>query len=269
MTWVPARELLQYAHKKRFLACVSVYNLETIQAVVKAAEQENAPVMLSIGNEAIAHAGLDALGSAAIRAARAASVPATVHLNHSRSLDLIMHALDLGFGSVMFDGSRLPYVENARLTRRAVKLGHAAGVLVEGELGPLSGPIRGAGTMDVEHLAHRFVHDTDVDLLALSIPPGGLKNLNVLKSIAMTLPCPVAIHGADSLGPDGAAQVHALGARKVNFHSGVKRAMLEDIKRTMCEEDATQANPTLAYEALHTFVRGILNGKSGHESALL
>lgn len=263
MTWFTAQELLELGRaSKTCIACVSVYNLETIQAVLKAAEQENAPIMLSIGNEAIAYAGLEALGSAAIRSARAASVPATVHLNHARSLDLIIRALDLGFGSVMFDGSGLPLAENIRLTRRAVQLAREAGAAVEGELGPLCGPVIGADDADMADLAARFARKTQVDILAFSIPPGGMDDLSILRLLADTLPVPLAIHGAEKLGPDGAAKVHSLGALKVNFHTGVKRAMLQGLRSSVCGEAAPMAALTNAYESVTLFVRGKLNNKT-------
>ncbi len=226
-------ELLQRARRNHSaLACVSVYNLESIQAVVAAAESRQQPVMLSIGNEAIAHAGLEALGNAALHAARQASTPVVVHLNHGRSLDRILQALDLGFGSVMFDGSNLPFCENLQHTRRAVQLAHEAGAAIEGELGPLNGPIGGVQEQDVPELAHAFAQETQVDVLALSIA-SDLDDLDVLRSLSLSLPIPLAIHGASRLGPDGASLVSSMGAHKINFHSEIKRAMQQGGKEAL------------------------------------
>ncbi len=206
------------------LGCCSVYNLETIQAVVQAAELERAPVLLSIDTEAVAHAGLTQLGPAALLAAREARVPVGVHLNHCRSLDTLLLALDLGFPSVMFDGSHLPLEENILHTRRAAQLAHASGADMEGEVGPLPAPGADGGAFLAEAL--RFLQETEVDILAVSLPKDGTVDLELLERLSATARLPVCIHGASRLGPEGAALVKARGAGKVNFHSELKAAFL-------------------------------------------
>lgn len=236
MPLISALDLLHQTRRNNSaLACVSVYNLESIQAVVAAAESRQLPVMLSIGNEAIAHAGLEALASAALHASRMASVPVVAHLNHGRSLDRILQALDLGFGSVMFDGSNLLFDENLQHTRRAVQLAHEAGAVIEGELGPLNGPIHGTENQNVAELAHIFAQETQVDVLALSIATD-LEDLDTLRSLSLSLHIPLAIHGASRLGPDGASLVSSMGAHKINFHSEIKRAMRQGVKYALSNE---------------------------------
>lgn len=242
------------------LACISVYNLESIQAVLSAAEQEQAPVMLSIGNEAIAHAGLEALGRAAIQAARQASTPVTVHLNHGRSLDRILQALDLGFGSVMFDGSNLPFEANVQHTRRAAQLAREAGAVIEGELGPLCGPVKGAEGNGVAELAHRFVQEAGVDILALSIPKGGVEDLDVLRSLSLSLPAALAIHGSSRLGPDGASLVSSMGALKVNFHSEIKAGLEHGLQSAVQDDCRPLESFAKARENLVQVVREKLAG---------
>lgn len=206
------------------LGCCSVYNIETIQAVIQAAELERAPVLLSLDTQAAAHAGLTQLGQAALLAAREARVPVGVHLNHCRSLDALVQALDLGFPSVMFDGSHLPLEENSLHTRRAAQLAHESGAAMEGELGPLPGP--GADGEFFLAEALRFVREAEVDILAVSLPKGGAVDLDLLQQLCAELPLPVCIHGASRLGPEGAALVKDRGAGKVNFHSELKAAFL-------------------------------------------
>ncbi len=235
MSMVSVQKLMRLAkHQQCALGCMSVYNLESIQGVLAAAELESTPVILSIGNEAICHAGLHALGCAAISAARQATVPVAVHLNHGHSLDRILEALDLGLNSVMFDGSNLPFSENLIHTRRAAQLAHEVDAAVEGELGPICGPIFGAEDKDVTQLAEVFATETKVDLLAFSIPKGGLRNLDVIYKLKKRLKTRLVIHGASQLGTNGTAILSSMGIDKINFHSEIKQALwsgFQDIEK--------------------------------------
>lgn len=226
MPLVSMQKLLNFSKQQQCaLGCMSVYNLESIQGVLAAAEMESIPVILSIGNEAICHAGLHALGCAAISAAQQTSVPTAVHLNHGRSLDRILEALDLGFNSVMFDGSNLSFSENLKHTRRAAQLAHEVDAAVEGELGPIGGPIFGAEDKDATQLAEIFATETQVDLLAFSIPKVGFKSLDAIHALKQKLKIPLVIHGASQLGPNGTALLSSMGIDKINFHSEIKQAL--------------------------------------------
>ncbi len=220
-------DLLRLAMSRRNAAgCFSVYGLETVQAVLAAAETMRAPVMLSIGNEAASHAGLEALANAAMFAARTSSAPATVHLNHGRSLERIRLALDLGFPSLMFDGSAMPFELNCDLTYEAAHLAHRAGASIEGELGVLPHDASKNTGRELVERAVRFAEATRVDILALSMPRGGVRSYALLQDLCDSLPCPVAIHNGSRLGPEGPKALTAAGAGKINFHSEIKRSMM-------------------------------------------
>jgi len=253
----PLDLLADVARRGAALGCVSVYNLETMQAVSEAAAGLELPVMLSVGNEAAAHAGLETLGRCAMAAARGAPQPATVHLNHGRSIEVVAQALELGFPSVMFDGSHLPFEENLARTREAVELARDAGACIEGELGPLSGAIHGGDGADAQELAGRFVAETGVDILAVSVPAaenGGIADLAPLAGLCRQLPCFVALHGASRLGPQGPALARAAGVSKVNFHSEIKKAMALAIGQG-------GADPLAALQAMRLAVRQTVQGR--------
>lgn len=231
MTLVSTNELLRMARGAgTALACCSVYNLESVQAVLQAAHSEQTPVMLSIGNEASAHAGLESLARLALEAAQQASVSVTVHLNHGRRLELLDSALSLKIPSLMFDGSELELSENIESTTRAARLARAHGACIEGELGPLDAAYGHRG-QDFLDLAKRFAAETGVDVLAVSIPKGLEGGLEPLEKLCRELCCPVAVHNASRLGPDAAALVARAGAAKVNFHSEIKEAMLRGLQK--------------------------------------
>jgi fructose/tagatose bisphosphate aldolase len=143
-----------------------------------------------------------------------------------------------------------------------VQLARDAGAIVEGELGPLCGPVKGVVNADMVKIAGQFVEETRVDLLALSIPKDVVKDVSPLRELAESLPIPVAIHGAGKLGPDGSAIVHQLGALKINFHTGVKRAMLQGLKQSVCKDVSPLSSLTGAYDAVTLFVRRQLNGNT-------
>jgi fructose-bisphosphate aldolase class II len=118
----------------------NVIQLEHAQAIVAGAEGAGAPVILQISeNAARYHGGLAPIGLAALAVARASRVPVAVHLDHATSDDLVREAVELGFTSVMYDASTLPYEDNVRATAAITAHCHAAAVWVEAELGEVGG----------------------------------------------------------------------------------------------------------------------------------
>ena len=138
MTRLPGRALLLDAHAHGFaVPAFNVSNLETIQGVLAAAESAAAPVILQLSPGAIAYAGYGPLTRLVMDLAEAAAVPVVVHLDHCREPDVVARAIDDGFDSVMFDGSRLAFDDNVAATCRLVALARARdpGIAVEAELG--------------------------------------------------------------------------------------------------------------------------------------
>jgi len=131
--------LLDAGAQGRAVPAFTTYTLESTRAICEAAERTGLPVILSAGSSSFRGSSRAMLAAAAVAAAREASVPVGVHLDHSTDLDEIRACLDLGYTSVMFDGSHLPFDENVALTRAVVAEAHAAGVWVEAELGGVAG----------------------------------------------------------------------------------------------------------------------------------
>ena len=141
MTLVGTGEIVTPALRSgRGVGAFNVIQLEHAEAVVAGAEAAGVPVVLQISQNAVRyHGGLTPIGSATLAVARAAAVPVAVHLDHASERPLVERALRLGFGSVMFDASALPYEENLRATAEVAALCHGAGVWVEAELGEIGG----------------------------------------------------------------------------------------------------------------------------------
>jgi fructose-bisphosphate aldolase class II len=122
------------------IGAFNVISLESAEGFVSAAERTGLPIILQISeNCARYHGGLGAIAAGTLALAAASSATVAVHLDHATDEELALQAIDLGFGSVMFDGATLDYAENVAATRRVVDAAHSAGAFVEAELGEIGG----------------------------------------------------------------------------------------------------------------------------------
>jgi ketose-bisphosphate aldolase len=226
----------------RAVAAITTYTLESTRAIVSAAEQAGQPVILQAGSSSYRAVGREVLAAACLAAARAASVPVGVHLDHSTDREEISACLGLGYTSVMVDGSYLPFEQNVSLTRAVVEEAHACGTWGEGELGALAGnedSSSGAtpGEMTDPDLAAEFVARTGVDALAVAVgnvhgftdAPVRL-DLELLGRIARVVGAPLVLHGASGLPDREVAEAVALGVVKVNVNAELRRAYVEALR---------------------------------------
>ena len=145
MALVNMKTLLSDAQKGGYaVGSFSVANLEMILGVIKAAEETRSPIILQIAEVRLNHSPLDIIGPAMIAAAKNATVPVAVHLDHGTTLDCIGHALRLGFTSVMFDGSHLSLEENIDMTKQVISMAQPYGAAVEAEIGCVGGSVDGS-----------------------------------------------------------------------------------------------------------------------------
>lgn len=170
MTLATLSDVLQPALKEGYaVAGLVCLGWEDMRAYVNAAEAEGVPVILQAGPGCRAHTPLPVLGAMFRHLAENASVPVVAHLDHGYTLDECKQALDCGFTSVMFDGSRKPLKQNIDETARIAELAHAVGASCEGEIGFVgyAGGVQGTGTDPEE--ARRFAYETRVDAMAISV----------------------------------------------------------------------------------------------------
>ncbi len=199
--------------RKYAVGAFNIHNLESLQAVVTAAEEENSPVIVAVTPSAIKYAGLAYLVKIVKTAAEDASVPMSLHLDHGEDLGTITKCVEAGFTSVMIDGSHLDFEKNVALTKKVVELSHAKGVSVEAELGKLAA----VGEVSVEEkeailtdpeAAKEFVERTSVDALAVAIGTshGAYKfkgepklDYKRLTEIREKVDVPLVLHGASGV----------------------------------------------------------------------
>ncbi len=227
MTLTPTRTLMtDAAASGTGIGAFNVIHLETAEALVAAAEQAGLPVILQISeNCARYHGALEPIALATLAIARASSAPVAVHLDHAEDEQLAYRAIDLGFGSVMYDGAHLDYAENVAITVRVAERARAAGVYVEAELGKVGGKdgahTPGVRTDPLEAVA--FVEATGVDALAVAVGSSHAMtersaslDTTLIAELHRALAVPLVLHGSSGASD---AQIQAAiraGMTKIN-----------------------------------------------------
>ncbi|OBS10986.1 class II fructose-bisphosphate aldolase [Acidihalobacter prosperus] len=237
-----------HAAKPGAAGCFNTLNIDMALSVLDAAENLSRGVIVGIASRHFddMRAGLRA--SAYLRAIEAAAVPAALHLDHAtpEQFDMIREALDLGFTSIMIDGSHLPFDENVEITARVVELARRYGAGVEGELGAVAGE---EGVADTGHdapaalpytdaaEARRFVEQTGVDALAIAVGTAhGLYresphiSLDTIEAAANAVSIPLVMHGATGVGDIAIRGAVSRGIRKINFFSGLLQAGMDEVR---------------------------------------
>jgi len=243
-------------HKNIAIGAFNVHNMEYTQAVVSAAEAENMPVILMLGEPILQFATLEMLSTIALTAARNSRIPIAIILDHGKKMENILRCIDLGI-SVMVDGSHLPYEENIRFTKNVVQIAHAAGVSVEGELGAIGGTEdteeEVAGNMTDPMYAKDFVERTGVDALAVAVgnihgkyikPP--VIDFERLQKIKSLINVPLVMHGGSDLPNEISKKAINIGIKKFNIGTDLKYAMSESLLSTLSKKP-------MPFQPQHTF----------------
>ena len=225
---VPLREPLAQARVAgRGLAAFNVIHLEHAEALVGAAEDTGLPVVLQVSENAVRfHGSLAPIALATRTLGERAAVPVVLHLDHAVSVDLVHEALDLGFTSVMFDGSRLDDATNRATTREVVVRCHDQGVDVEAELGEIGGKdgVHAPGVRTDPIDAQGFALDTGVDALAVAVGSShamtertAALDLDLVAAIRSAVPVPLVLHGSSGVPDEGLVAAVRAGMTKVNI----------------------------------------------------
>ena len=223
------KQLLEAADKKGVaVGAFSVGNMEMVMGAVKAAEELNTPIILQIAEVRLKNSPLELMGPMMIAAAKNAKVDIAVHLDHGLKFETVKKALELGFTSVMFDGSLLPLDENIKQVHAVVAEAYKYGATVEAELGVVGGN-EGEGKKheilctDPDD-AVKFCEQTGVDALAVAIgnahgnyPVSPELRFDVLEEINKRVNIPLVLHGGTGISDEQFRHAIKLGIRKVNI----------------------------------------------------
>jgi len=257
------------------IGAFNVNNMEIIQGIVEAAEEEKSPIILQISKGARQYARHEYLMKLIEAALQISDLPIAVHLDHGDSFELCKSCIDGGFTSVMIDGSHLPFNENIALVKKVVDYAHPRGVPVEAELGRLAGVEEHVSVSDLDAIytnpreAKEYVERTGCDSLAVAIGSshGAYKfksepklDFERLKQIEEALPgFPLVLHGASSVLEDFVDMCNKYGGKlpgakgvpedmikravqgavcKVNIDTDLRLAMTASIRKAFAEDPA-------------------------------
>ena len=240
------KELLKDCQQQKCaVLATNFYNLETLLAVMRAAQATSSPVLLQLTRSSIDYMGLKQAVAMARQAIADYGVNGWIHLDHGGSIELVEHCLDAGFDSVMIDASEEPFETNVEITRRVVELAAPYGVNVEAELGYVAklGQEQGGGFTTPQE-AKLFVEQTGVDALAVSIGSahGFYKqapklDIERLAQIHATTDVALVLHGSSGIPHDMVQQAITNGIVKVNLATEIKDTFMRNLKSILTTTD--------------------------------
>jgi fructose-bisphosphate aldolase class II len=264
------------------IGAFNIYNLETISAVYRAASDLGCPVIFAFGEQYIEVANLKIIAAMVHEFAGRTTIPMVLHLDHCKSIDVIYKAVQAGFSSVMFDGSRLPFPENLAMTKKVVEFAHSVGVSVEAELGsvPFDHSQRGIPEEYLTRVdeAVQLVREAGIDALAVAIGTvhGEYKGRpkiyhDRLLEIADAVPVPLVLHGGSGVPEEDILRAIRTGISKINVNTQISAVAVKRIKELCAAEKPGHLSALLheAEEVMVTEVKGYIRLFTDGKSAVM
>ncbi|MFL2124424.1 ketose-bisphosphate aldolase [Marinilactibacillus psychrotolerans] len=260
---ITMKELLTVADANKF--AVPAFNAGTgqlLNSVMHASEEMNSPVIIAIHPDELKFLEEGFVAQVKYEANKT-KIPVVLHLDHGANVEQVIHAIQLGFTSVMIDGSHFPFDENIELTKKVVDIAHAVGVSVEGELGTIGDTgDSGEGGSDIEDIiftqpneAKVFAERTGIDSLAIAIGTAhGLYpkdfvpelKLDLLDDIRKEVNIPLVLHGGSSNSDKEISRAVESGISKVNISSDIKIAFMDGVKEYF-DKYGVEREPNVIY----------------------
>lgn len=271
MPLVTSEQMLLDAQKGGYaVGAFNVENMEMVKAVIAAAEELHAPVMLQTTPSTVKYGSLETYVGIVTAEAKKASVPVCLHLDHGSSFELAVQAINAGYTSVMIDGSHESFEDNIAVSKKVIDVAKACGIPVEAELGKVGGKEDDleaeADTNTNPEEAKEFVERTGVSSLAIAIGTahGFYAGTPVLdkervSEIKKVVSVPLVLHGASGLSDDDVRECVQRGMCKVNFATELRVAYTDAEKKLMAEKPDTfdpKKFGTVGMEAVKQLVMG-------------
>lgn len=264
MSRTTAKELVSTAKAEgRAVGAFNVILLEHAEALVMGAEAAQLPVILQISqNCAEYHGSLKPIAVATLAIAEASSVKVSVHLDHAESENLVREALDLGFDSVMFDGSKLEYHANVEASSRMARLCKDYGATIEVELGEVGGKdgVHAPGVRTNPQEANAFAEATGVDLLAVAVGTSHAMttreanlDFELIGAIAQAVSIPLVLHGSSGVSEVDLQKAVRAGMSKINIATHLNHVFTDEVRR-MLAADSTLVDPRKYIKSARTKV---------------
>ena len=241
MPLVNLKTILDRAYHNQYaVGAFNIINLTFLEAIIVAAQKQNSPIILNIAEVHFPFVALENIVPVAKMIAERATVEVALNLDHGLTLEAIHKAIDLGFTSIMFDGSHLDYSKNIQQTQAVIEMCRPQGISVEAELGAVGGEEGGGlvGSADPSRYtdidqAREFVRETGIDALAVAIGNSHGKykgepclDFDRLQAIRDATGIPLVLHGGSGISADDFRKAISLGIAKINFFTGISQAAL-------------------------------------------
>ena len=277
---VSMKEMLADAREKHYaIPAFDVSNFEMLKSVLEACEEAKSPALLQVLGVDLQGRNLPMMTAMAQKASELYQIPVCLHLDHATDFAFIQKASEAGFSSVMFDGSVLPFAENAGKTKEIVDYAHARGITVEAELGHVGNAMVGneqdtvcnedpEDTLTLPQEVVEFVSITDVDALAIAIGTahGVYKKTPTLRidrldEITAVCDRPLVLHGGSGTPDAQMQQAIAHGITKINIYSDIVAAMNGALKEKLNAMENPATWPAYVFEDARNQIKHVVHEK--------
>ena len=241
------KNALKIARANHFaIGAFNVFDLEGIKAVANVATELDSPVIIQTTPKAIEFAGLDQLFDMVKNEIRDNKIKAAIHLDHGKDFSIVKKTIDIGYNSVMIDGSSLDFAANVALTRKVVQYAKEYGVNVEAEIGAVGkegGDLANQTKLTDPNMAREFVEKTGIDAVAVSVgnkhgaPKGEKVNFELLEKISKVVDVPIVMHGSSGLSEGDIKKAISYGVTKFNIDTNLRKAFIEELAENKNNND--------------------------------
>lgn len=251
MSLVTSEQMLRKAQEGGYaVGAFNVENMEMIKAVIAAAEELRAPIMLQTTSSTVKYGSLETFHAIVAAEAAKATIPVCLHLDHGNSFELAAQAIHSGYTSIMIDGSHESFEDNIAVTKKVVDMAKACNIPVEAELGKVGGKeddLESDGDTNTDPMeAKEFVERTGVSSLAIAIGTahGFYAKTPVLDKVRVSevkklVSVPLVLHGASGLSDEDVKECVVRGMCKVNFATELRAAYTDAFKKLLKEKPDT------------------------------
>lgn len=251
MPLVNMKELVLKAEEGNYaVGAFNVANMEMLKGAIKAAEDLNSPIIIQVAEGRLEYSPLDLIGPMMVEAAKKSKVDVAVNFDHGLTLENIKRALEIGFTSVMIDGSKLPLEENIKLTKKVIEEAKKYDASVEAEVGRVGGSEDNSKAVSILYTevedAKKFVNETGVDILAVAIGNahgvyvGEAKlNFEVLENIDKVIEIPLVLHGGTGITEDDFRKCAKTGIKKINIATATFNSVDKSVKEFYRDNEDT------------------------------
>lgn len=273
MPLVNMKELVLKADEGNYaIGAFNVANMEMVKGAIKAAEDLNSPIIIQVAEGRLEYSPLDLIGPMMVEAAKKSKVDVAVNFDHGQTLENIERALELGFTSVMIDGSKLSLEENIKLTNKVIDEARKYDASVEAEVGRVGGSEDDSKAMSILYTevedAKKFVKETDIDILAVAIGnahgvyAGEPKlNFEVLENIDKVIEIPLVLHGGTGITEDDFRRCAKTGIKKINIATSTFNSVDKSVKEFYRDNEDTnyfkmnKAQVKGAYDSVYRHIK--------------